>query len=56
MMSDIFKVKEMKHKLRNREILFSFVPQSTRYGIDNMAYLATKVWALIPEEAKYVDL
>ena len=51
-MSDLFKIKETKYKLRNKSILFSTKAKTTSYGINSITYMGPKIWNFVPDEIK----
>ena len=52
LMSELFRVKEKKYNLRNKDALVSNIPRSTNYGINTISHLAPKIWEIIPDEIK----
>ena len=52
-MSELFKIRDTKYNLRNRNILVSTNIKTTTYGTSSINYLAPKIWSLVPEEIKY---
>ena len=52
LMSDLFKIKDTKYKLRNKSILFSTKAKMTRYGINSITCMGPKIWNLVPDEIK----
>ena len=52
LMSGLFRVKEKKYNLRNKNALVSNIPHSTNYGINTISHLAPKIWEIIPNEIR----
>ena len=53
LMSELFKIRDRKYNLRNRNILVSANIKTTTYGTNSINHLAPKIWSLLPEEIKY---
>ena len=53
LMSELFKRRETKYNLRNRNILVSTSIKTTTYGTSSINHLAPKIWSLVPKEIKY---
>ena len=52
LMSELFRVKERKYNLRNKDALVSNCSRSTNYGLNTISHLAPKIWEIIPNEIK----
>ena len=52
LMSELFKLKEIKYSLRKGNVLVSANRKNTDYGINSVSHLASKIWDLVPEEIK----
>ena len=52
LMSELFRVKNMKYNFRNGSILVSSNSKTECYGKGCISYLATIVWNQVPEEIK----
>ena len=52
LMSELFRGKEKKYNLRNKNALVSNIPHSTNYGINTISHLAPKIWEIIPNEIR----
>ena len=51
-MSELFKLKKTKYKLRIAISLQSINTRTTSYGIDSVSHLAPKIWSQIPTEIR----
>ena len=56
LMFELFRFKEKKYNLRNKNALVSNIPHSTNYGINTISHLAQKIWEIIPNEIDAVNL
>ena len=51
-MSDIFKLKENTYNLRNFHIFECQNPRTKTFGLDSVAYRASQLWNIVPEEIR----
>ena len=51
-MSDIFKLRENTYNLRNFHIFESQNPRTKTFGLDSVAYRASQLWNIVPEEIR----
>ena len=51
-MSDIFKLRENTYNLRNFHIFESQNPRTKKFGFDSIAYRASQLWKIVPEEIR----
>ena len=52
LMSELFKIKDMKYKLRDENIILSSKIHTVSYGIDSVSHLGPRIWKQIPDEIK----
>ena len=52
LMSEIFVEKKSNHNLRKNNALVPIRPISTKFGLNSISHLASKLWELLPEDIK----
>ena len=52
LMTELFKTKDMKYKLRNENTFASSNIHTTCYGIDSVSYLGPRIWDQVPNVIK----
>ena len=55
LMTEVFPFNDSGYNLRNKRTFKSRRVKSMRYGTDSLAYLAPKIWELVPNEIKAVE-